>query len=395
MRRLFEVTVLALGLLAAPALAPGSAEAGKGKIFWSNFGDGGRIYSAKLGGGGEKEFTPPGATIGSPAGIAADMKRKRLYWTDWSDDKIHYAKFNGKGAGTMDTGGLPLNGPTGLQIDRKANRVYWANFSDDTLIWTRLIGGGGGAILTTGATADKPSGIAIDRKAGMIFWANFHGPPAAANLDGSGSGFDLNIAGTTLFSRAPGIALSADRKTVYLGNSGGPSLSFAKANGNAGSGDLNVSGVTDPRPQGLAVDPDRNRVYWVNSGSFSGATAVAWAKLDNSGGSDFDSGAITASDGAYPILLKKPRISRKPKIKEKGGGVLACTRKRVAPDLPGSHLYRSASKTYYEWKRNGNKIPGEKKKDLDTGGQTGKYRCALIAKNYFGKSKRSSGSLNS
>jgi DNA-binding beta-propeller fold protein YncE len=376
--------VVAVLVSAAPAGA-------KNKLFWSNFGDSGHIYSANLNGGGAQEFLPAGpAAIDSPAGMAVDMKRSRLYWTDWNTDAIYWAKLSGNASGTFATGGLPVDEPTGLQIDRERNRVYWSNFDAATLIWTRLNGGGGGTIATGAATTALVSGIAIDPKANRIYWVNFDTPGSvgAANLDGTGNGSDLNLTGASALSRAAGVALNGNGQRIYIGNNIGPSVSFAATDGGPGAGDLNLAGATLPSPHGVAIDPDRNRLYWVNSG---GNVPIAYAALNGSGGSDLDTGAITASDAAFPLVLKKPRIKRKPKVKpNKSGKKLRCKPKRIAPDQPGSHLYRAARKVNYKWERNGKRVKGEKKKSLKTGGESGRYRCTVIAKNFFGKSKRRS-----
>jgi hypothetical protein len=379
--------VVGVLLTAAPAGA-------KNKLYWSNFGDSGHIYSANLNGGGTQELAPAGpAAIDQPAGMAVDMKRSRLYWTDWNTDAIYWAKLNGKASGTFATGGLPVDDPTGLQIDRKANRVYWSNFYDETLVWTRLKGGGGGAIPTGAATTSLVSGIAIDPKANRIYWVNFDTPGSvgAANLDGSGNGSDLNVAGATGLGRAAGVALNGNRKRIYIGNSSGQSVSYAMTDGGAGAGDLNLAGASSPFPHGVAIDLDRKRLYWVNS---SGAVPIAYAALNGGGAADLNTGAIDASDAAFPLVLKKPKITRKPKVKpNKSGKKLRCKRKAIAPDELGSHMYRAAKKVSYEWKRNGKRIKGQKKKSLKIGNKSGRYRCTVIAKNYFGKSKRSSKKL--
>ncbi len=386
MRWLSGIVAVVVGtlLLAAPAGA-------KDKLLWSNFGDGGRIYSANLNGGGAEEFVPVGpAVIGEPAGIAVDMRRNRLYWTDWSTDAIYWAKLNGNASGTFATGGLPVDDPTGLQIDRKRNRVYWSNFDDASLIWTRLEGGGGGAIPTGAATAALVSGIAIDPKANRIYWVNFDTPGSvgAANLDGSGSGSDLELSGATALSRAAGVALSGNRKRIYIGNNSGPSVSYARTGGGPGAGDLNLSGASPPSPHGVAIDLDRDRLFWVNSG---GGVQIASAALDGSGAADLNTGSITASDAAFTLVLKKPKITKRPKVKPNGSGKkLRCSGGKIASDRPGSHLYRDAKKVSYRWERDRKGVRGERKRSLRTGGKPGRYRCTVIAKNFFGKSKRRS-----
>ena len=378
------VAVAACVLLAA---APAGA---KNQVFWSNLGAGGHIYSANLNGGGAREFLPAGPGVtNDPAGMAVDMKRSRLYWTDWSAHTIHWAKLNGKASGTFATGGLPVDHPTGLQIDRNRNRIYWSNFDDGSLAWSRLNGGGGGVIPTGAATTALVSGIAIDPKANRIFWVNFDTPGSvgAANLDGSGDGSDLSLAGATGLSRAAGVALSGNRKRIYIGNNSGPSISYARTDGGPGAGDLNLAGATPPNPHGVAIDLDRNRLYWVNS---SGDVPIAFAGLNGAGGSDLNTGAIDASDAAFPLVLKKPKITKQPKVRPNGSGKKLRCKPKIAPDRPGSHMYRAPRKVKYRWKRNGERVNGARKKKLKIDDRSGRYRCTVTAKNHFGKSKRRS-----
>jgi hypothetical protein len=164
--------------------------------------------------------------------------------------------------------------PTALGADR----IYWGNGGNDTISYANLDGsGGGGELNIAGTTTSKPHGLAIDPGVGKIYWANDNNTISYANLDGSGGG-QLNISGAT--PDAPyGAAIDPAAGRIYWANRGTNTISYANLDGSGGGGELNISGASPNDPHGVVIDRDRGRIYWANFGN-----TISYANLDGSGG---------------------------------------------------------------------------------------------------------------
>jgi DNA-binding beta-propeller fold protein YncE len=179
---------------------------------------------------------------------------------------------------------------------RAANRVYWSNYDNNTISFANLDGSGsGGQLNTSGATPPGAiEGVAIDGAAGLFYWANnYTGKISYARLDGSGGG-DLNTAGaSTMF--VYGLALDPEGGRVYWADVTG--VSYAKLDG-TGGGNLNTMGASVSDPFGIAVDQAGARVYWTNNTG----TTISYAKLDGSGGGDLvTTGATVNRPGGLAV----------------------------------------------------------------------------------------------
>jgi DNA-binding beta-propeller fold protein YncE len=180
-----------------------------------------------------------------------------------------------------------------------SNRVYWSDFKLNRLSEANLDGSGSGADLnTTGATVKQPAGVAIDPAAGKLYWANEEGNRISfANLDGSGGG-DLNTAGATV-NGPTGVAIDPVAGRLYWANERGNAISFANLNGTGGA-DLGTAGATVSKPYGLAIDPARNKIFWTNAkevAAFMFEYTIAFAKLDGTGsGGTFNTTGATVHE---------------------------------------------------------------------------------------------------
>src|SRR5690348_5485219 len=89
--------------------------------------------------------------------------------------------------------------------------------------------------------------------------------------------FALIAAGLLVLASAPA-ALGADR--VYWGNGDNNTISYANLDGSGGGGELNLAGATPSGPRGVAIDTAAGRIYWANQGN----NTISYANLDGSGG---------------------------------------------------------------------------------------------------------------
>jgi low density lipoprotein receptor-related protein 5/6 len=160
-----------------------------------------------------------------------------------------------------------------------ADRIYWGNGDNDTISYANLDGsGGGGQLNLAGATPSNPRGVAIDIAAGRIYWANQgNNTISYANLDGSGGGDQLNISGATA-SKPHGLAIDPAAGRIYWANDDN-TIAYANLDG-SGGGPIDISGATPDSPYGAAIDPAAGRIYWANRGT----STISYANLDGSGG---------------------------------------------------------------------------------------------------------------
>jgi hypothetical protein len=185
-----------------------------------------------------------------------------------------------------------------------ADRIYWGN-GNDTISYANLDGsGGGGELNLAGATASGPRGVAIDIAAGRIYWANQGNDTISyANLDGSGGGNQLNISGAPI-SKPHGLAIDPAAGRIYWANDN-DTISYANLEGSGGA-PLNISGATPSGPYGAAIDPAGGRIYWANRTT----DTISYANLDGSGGGNELnlSGAIAAKPHGVVIDRAGNRI---------------------------------------------------------------------------------------
>jgi DNA-binding beta-propeller fold protein YncE len=163
-------------------------------------------------------------------------------------------------------------------IDSAAGRIYWANQENATISYANLDGsGGGGELNIAGTTPSKPHGLAIDPSAGKIYWANDNDTISYANLDGSGGG-QLDISGAT--PSAPyGAAIDTATGRIYWANRINNTISYANLDDSGGGDELGLSGGTVFDPHGVVIDAAGGRIYWANADS-----KISFANLDGSGG---------------------------------------------------------------------------------------------------------------
>ncbi len=383
---------VAFGVLAASVAVASSPAFAADTVYWGNYA-GTTISHANLSGGGGGDFTMTGATVNDPYGIAIDAAAGKIYWANFNGNAISVANLDGTGAHDLTISGVTVSDPEGIAIYPAAGKIYWGNDGDDTIDVAKLDGSGAAALTTSGATVNSPDGVAIDPASNKIYWANASDPThpvAFANLDGTGSGGDLNVTGTTS-SNAIGVAISPTNGRIYWANQVGK-INFANLDDSGGGGVLNAGGATMADTQALAIDPTGGKVYWANGGS----GGISYANLDNTGGGvNLDTTGATTNFPTYPALLRAPSPEAAPFVSGTRitGSALSCSTGTWGADFLGSFLYRAPQTFSYAWTLNGAPIAGAVSSTLTTR-VAGSYACTVSAANHAGSASQSSVSVS-
>jgi hypothetical protein len=395
-RGLAVLLPLALGLWAAPGASASN------RIYWGDQYSG-AISFANLDGtgqGGDLNISP--LTPYSPEGAALDLVGGRIYFAEpGASNRIEFANLDGTGGGGyLNTTGATISQPVGVAVDRAQNRVYWANFNKNTISYASLTGKGGGDLNTTGADVYGPAGVAIDPATGKIYWSNYDGTISFANLNGTGGDGDLNTTGATVGLSVEGLAIDSRNGKIYWANVGNgtdrdhhPLISFANLNDTGGGGDLNTTGAAPGVAVGVAIDPIGGYIYWGNWVSHG----ISFAKLDDTGGGgDLNTtGASQPVRPTFPVLLKAPRATTRPRVTGGStfGSTLSCSLGQWAPDLLESFLYQRPVSFSYQWFVNGGAIPGLRGSAITALG-AGAYTCRVTATNQAGSTDNTSAPHN-
>ncbi len=181
-----------------------------GHIYWTET-DTGKIRRANLDGTNVEDLI---TGLGGPSAITLDMVSGKIYWTDqrWdssigavSTSKIQRADFNGSSVQDVVTG---LGIAEGIAVDVSRGKVYWTD-SDMGKIQRANLNGSNVEDLVTGIR--MPKDIALDASGSKMYWADYEGMQISrANLNGS----DVESIVTGLEGPS-NIVLDTKRRKVY------------------------------------------------------------------------------------------------------------------------------------------------------------------------------------
>ena len=160
-----------------------------GKIYWSE-GQVGRpvgeqkIRRANLDGSNVEDLITgffPGTNIHiGPRGIALDLSRGKMYWTDTGAGKIQRANLDGSNIEDLIT---ILDAPHQISLDFNSGKIYWTDW-DAGKIQRANFDGSHIEDLVIGLS--NPAGIALDSPNDMMYWVERGGGKIRrANLDGT------------------------------------------------------------------------------------------------------------------------------------------------------------------------------------------------------------------
>ncbi|MCY3778511.1 MAG: DUF5050 domain-containing protein [Candidatus Aminicenantes bacterium] len=233
------------------------------KMYWTQVFDAGDylwgiVARANLD-GSNYEYLVEGSLV--PEGIALDMLRGKMYWTD--EGRIFRADLNGK---NMEWDYFPTEGSDrkDIALDIEGRMIYWTNPRTKTINKAGLDGTNIEKILTV--SDGYPEEIILDLNRGKMYWSN----PGTkrvqrADLDGKNVEdlfrLDDNNNKSKRFYYGPraGIALDSHTGRVYWTDSGPGTIQRADLDGE------NREVLFDPivrEPHGLTLDEDK--MYWTD-----------------------------------------------------------------------------------------------------------------------------------
>jgi hypothetical protein len=148
-------------------------------MYWTDVFVTGKIQRANLDGSGIEDLIP---FVGDREGIALDVPRGNMYWTDRSFGMIQRANLDGSGIETLISTGLI--DPRGIALDLTSGKMYWTEVATHKIQRANLSGSGVEDLVTG---LGNPAGIALDLTGGKMYWTDFGTKKIQrANLNGSG-----------------------------------------------------------------------------------------------------------------------------------------------------------------------------------------------------------------
>ena len=198
-----------------------------------------------------------------PVGIALDVGRGKMYWTDENWDMVLRANLDGSQAEPLVTTGLKR--PVGIALDVGQGKMYWTDRGEGTSDISRAnLDGSQRETLVTSVVL--PHHLALDVGQGKMYWTDYGTDKISrANLDGS----QRETLVSTGLVTPTGLALDVGRGKMYWadqGNRGRSKVKIQQANLNGSQVETVVS-IGSGRPFGLALDTS-------GAGSGGGATSL-------------------------------------------------------------------------------------------------------------------------
>lgn len=352
-------------------------------IYWSNEGDG-DIRVGNLAGfsSGPASTVPNLGSEAGPCGIAIDPAAGKIYWTTFNGDQVKRADLDGTDIEVLFT--IPGESLCGVALDPVQNIVYWGNFSADKISSGNADGFTVDPTVTDVFTGqDGVSGLAIDLAANRLYWTNqFGGQVRGGDLT------SLVVDDLQTGQNNPlGVALDAANNIIYWASLGGGAVRSAP---NVVNGAITDLYTLEGGPSGIALDIAQGNIYWTNIsgnqvrvGSPLGSGSVPAASLYGPPVSAAEPQAI------LPAILKIPLGTQIPVIygTTQVGQQLSCALSEWAPNLESALLFQAPQFFTWQWRLNGNIIPGATFQ-IFTPTSPGSYTCEAIATNFAGSASQ-------
>ena len=225
-------------------------------VYWI---EGGVLYYRPTGGEKKMLWKPRGGTL--TGGLAVDMVRGRVYWTeqtgaDTEQTGADTGRIRWFALDEMEVRSLPVvkNGvPYGVAVDAEKGRVYWTTSQGRI---QRIDVDGSDFRRDFIVDLNSPKHIAFDEEQRKLYWTEV-GRIRSANPNG----LNRSLVEEDL-SELGGIAVG-DRKVYWTEKTGSGQGKVKRENGN-GSG-AKLLAVLESVPEGIAVDTVGGKVYWTTS----------------------------------------------------------------------------------------------------------------------------------
>ncbi len=227
------------------------------KMYWTDQNTN-KIQRANLDGTNVEDLITNGLV--HPDGIALDVGRGKMYWTDATTTdsdtrRIQRANLDGTNVEDLITNGL--GHPVGLALDVGQGKMYWTDLGTDKIQRANLDGTNVEDLITHGL--DLPKGLALDVGRGKMYWTD----PSRrriqrANLDGT----NVEDLITNRLSQIKGLALDVGRGKMYWTDPSRRRIQRANLDG-TNVEDLITNGLV--HPDGIALDVGRGKMYWTDA----------------------------------------------------------------------------------------------------------------------------------
>jgi len=392
------ITLAFVALLAFAAYAQAATE----NIYWDNYRgptEGDFVSSADITGAGGGVLNLGTSKLDSPEGMAYDTVTNRLFVGSNVGPKGQILAINldGSGATPFTPVGAPIEEPEGVAIDPATGIIYWENTEGTgSIAWAKLDGSVGGVLNTTGATLDSPCcRIAVDPVGGRVYWTNTPAGPSSvsyANVNNTGGG-NLSLTGSTVEPGGEGIVVDSAAGRVYF--LGGTEIGYANVNG-SGGGDVPTGGAPMKAPWGLALDPSIGRLYWGNEQNVEErANAIGFVGTNGAGAGGISPATAPVNGPQDPVVLKSPTGTGAPKVtrSKKSRSQLECSTGSWAADYAGGFVYQAPRTFAYQWTKNAKPIGGATSPTYNAK-SAGSYGCIVTAANQAGSASQTSKGLN-
>jgi len=212
-----------------------------------------------------------------PRGLALDLKRGRIYWTEYAADRIRSADLEGRDARSVVA---DEEGPIGIAVDAERQLIFWTS---DASYPRRIRRAGldGSSIMTLaqGTSVNRPRAIAVDGNRGEVVWTEtVSGRVLRAAADGTGIQEIFSDGISSVADRPDreafrslGLAIAPRAGRLYWTELTMSRITQADRSSSAASPEVATQNVLTAAegvefPVGIAVDEGAGVLYWADVG---------------------------------------------------------------------------------------------------------------------------------
>jgi sugar lactone lactonase YvrE len=246
-----EATTIVTGCKGPDGIA---IDLARGHMYWTNMGknvseNSGSIERADLDGGNRRVIVPEGGTF-TPKQLQLDVPNRKLYWCDREGMRVMRANFDGSHVETLlETGRSDAdrkvisNWCVGIALDLERKHLYWSQKGADNAGEGRIFRAGlelpHGDTPSTRSDVEvlfdnlpEPIDLDLDLRNGLLYWTDRGDPPNGNSVSRapipqkSGKGQKPQLLVTHLMEGI-GLALDLERKRMFATDLGGSVYSMS------------------------------------------------------------------------------------------------------------------------------------------------------------------------